>query len=169
RLHQHVGEDRYGVAALDHAMDMAERLQQRCAFDGDFHVWIRPLAWNLSRGGTKVARSWLLRKGDRAPGGHFQRLWFQRLSASSREVDTVFRKRSCATKKLERDDDSKKSHPALDGDDGTATGRGVRPAPRPARLQVCPPSAPIGAEPACLTPAAVASRARSPPRARCRY
>jgi hypothetical protein len=28
-------------------------------------------------------------------------------------VDTGFRKRSCSTNKLERDDDSKKSHPAL--------------------------------------------------------
>src|ERR1700687_5759558 len=30
-------------------------------------------------------------------------------------VDTGFRKRSCSTKRLERDDDSKKSHPALAG------------------------------------------------------
>jgi hypothetical protein len=28
-------------------------------------------------------------------------------------VDTGFRKRSCSTNKLEQDDDSKKSHPAL--------------------------------------------------------
>src|SRR5262249_36582655 len=32
-----------------------------------------------------------------------------------RKVDTGFRKRSCSTNKLERVDDSKKSHPALDG------------------------------------------------------
>jgi hypothetical protein len=50
RLDQHVGENRYGVAALDHAMHVAERLQQRCAFDGDLHVAIRPLAWNDPRG-----------------------------------------------------------------------------------------------------------------------
>jgi hypothetical protein len=29
-------------------------------------------------------------------------------------VDTGFPKRSCSNKKIERDDDSKKSHPALD-------------------------------------------------------
>src|SRR5262249_6198957 len=50
RLDQHVGENWNGVAPLDHAVDMAERLQQRCAFDGDFHFSIRPLAWKPRRG-----------------------------------------------------------------------------------------------------------------------
>ena len=35
--HQHVGEDRNGVAPLDHAMDVAQRLQQLGALDGDLH------------------------------------------------------------------------------------------------------------------------------------
>ena len=34
---QHVGEDRNGVAPLDHAMHVAQRLQQLCALDGDLH------------------------------------------------------------------------------------------------------------------------------------
>jgi hypothetical protein len=33
--------------------------------------------------------------------------------AWSRKVDTGFRKRSCSTKRLERDDESKRSHHAL--------------------------------------------------------
>ena len=43
-LDQHIGQDRYRVAALDDTVDVAERLQQRCAFDGDFHVLARLLA-----------------------------------------------------------------------------------------------------------------------------
>ena len=43
-LDQHIGENRNGVAAFDHAMDMTERFQQRGAFDGDFHVFIPPVA-----------------------------------------------------------------------------------------------------------------------------
>ena len=34
---QHVAEDRNGVAALDHAMDVAQRFQELRAFDGDLH------------------------------------------------------------------------------------------------------------------------------------
>ena len=36
-LDQHVGEDRDGIAALDHAMHVAQRLQQFGALDGHFH------------------------------------------------------------------------------------------------------------------------------------
>ena len=36
-LEQDVGEDRDGVAPLDDALDMAQRLQQSAAFDGQFH------------------------------------------------------------------------------------------------------------------------------------
>ena len=38
RLDQHIGQDRDGVAALHHAMDMAKRLQKRRAFESDFHA-----------------------------------------------------------------------------------------------------------------------------------
>ena len=38
---QHVAEDRDGVAALDHAMDVAQRFQQLRAFDGDLHCITR--------------------------------------------------------------------------------------------------------------------------------
>ncbi len=34
---QHVAEDRNGVAAFDHAMDVAQRFQELRAFDGDLH------------------------------------------------------------------------------------------------------------------------------------
>jgi phage-related protein len=47
-------------------MDMAERLQQRCAFDGDLHFSIRPLAWTSPKGVRKVARACVFRKGDGA-------------------------------------------------------------------------------------------------------
>src|SRR5262249_11880231 len=53
RLDQHVGENWNGIAPLDHAMDMAERLQERCAFDGDLHFSIRPLAWTSPKGGKE--------------------------------------------------------------------------------------------------------------------
>ena len=43
RLDQHVGEDRDRVAALDDAMDMAERLQQGGSLDSDFHRIIIPI------------------------------------------------------------------------------------------------------------------------------
>jgi hypothetical protein len=40
---QHVAEDRNGVAALDHTMDVAQRLQELRAFDGDLHCNTRPI------------------------------------------------------------------------------------------------------------------------------
>ena len=54
RLEKHVGQDRDGVAALHHAMDVAERLQKRRAFESDFHG--RPI-------GSSV------RKPDQSPAG----------------------------------------------------------------------------------------------------
>ncbi len=37
RLDQDVGQDRDGVAALDHALDMVQRLEEGAAFDVDLH------------------------------------------------------------------------------------------------------------------------------------
>jgi len=45
---------------------VVERLQQRCAFDGDFHFSIRPLAWTSPKGVRKVAPACVFRKGDGA-------------------------------------------------------------------------------------------------------
>ena len=36
-LHQDVGENWNGIAALDHAMDVAQRLQKLCTLYGNFH------------------------------------------------------------------------------------------------------------------------------------
>ena len=40
-LDQHIGQDRDGVAPFDHAVDVAQRLQQFGTLDGDFHRQIR--------------------------------------------------------------------------------------------------------------------------------
>src|SRR5262249_59631015 len=37
-LDQDIGQDRDRVTPLDDTVDVAERLQQGCAFDGDFHA-----------------------------------------------------------------------------------------------------------------------------------
>ena len=64
---QHVGEDRNRVAPLDHAMDVAERLQQLGAFDGDLHVGPRSIRELQKRsGGQKVACGGGFRKGRAA-------------------------------------------------------------------------------------------------------
>ena len=52
---QHVAEDRNGVAALDHAMDVAQRLQELRAFDGDLHCNTRPIPKMEKPGGPKGA------------------------------------------------------------------------------------------------------------------
>ena len=52
---QHVAEDRNGVAALDHAMDVAQRLQQLRAFDGDLHCNTRLILKMEKPGGPKGA------------------------------------------------------------------------------------------------------------------
>src|SRR5262245_66631472 len=44
---------------------MAERFQQRCAFDGDFHFSIRPLAWKSPKGGKEVGGGLRFSQGRR--------------------------------------------------------------------------------------------------------
>src|SRR5260370_21173153 len=46
--HQHVAQGRNGIASFDHAMDVAKRLQELRAFDGDLHCNIRPIQQNMS-------------------------------------------------------------------------------------------------------------------------
>src|SRR5262249_17905978 len=76
RLDQHVGENWNGIAPLDHAVDMAERLQQRCAFDGDFHVSIPPLAWKRPKGGKEGGPGSSLSQGRRRQAAAVtQRIW----------------------------------------------------------------------------------------------
>ena len=73
RLDQHIRQNWDGVAALDHAVDMAERLQQRCAFDGDLHLSVRLLAWKRGVGKWRV---WPLCARAAAPlAGTYQRIW----------------------------------------------------------------------------------------------
>ena len=55
---QHVGEDRNRVAALDHAMDVAQRLQQLCAFDRDLHDEPRSIGGALRL--LKGRQKWLV-------------------------------------------------------------------------------------------------------------
>ena len=62
---QHVAEDRDGVAALDHAMDVAQRFQQLRAFDGDLHCIIRQ-RWK-SRATRKARRGIETRKSGSGP------------------------------------------------------------------------------------------------------
>src|SRR6185295_5457559 len=63
RLDQHVGENGYRVAALDHAMDVAQRLQQVGALDGDLHGRNPARSGTrLLQGASKVALSRALRK-----------------------------------------------------------------------------------------------------------
>jgi hypothetical protein len=38
RLDQHVGQDRNGIAPLDHRLDVAEPLEEGCAFDRRLHL-----------------------------------------------------------------------------------------------------------------------------------
>ena len=52
---QHVAEDRNGVAALDHAMDVAQRFQELRAFDGDLHCNTRLIPKMEKPGGPKGA------------------------------------------------------------------------------------------------------------------
>src|SRR6185295_9031238 len=51
---QHIAEDRDGVAALDHAMDVAQRFQQLRAFDGDLHCITRQ-RWKSRAAGRRAA------------------------------------------------------------------------------------------------------------------
>ncbi|MNT90056.1 hypothetical protein D3C72_2308900 [compost metagenome] len=41
-LEQHIGQDRIGVAAFNHPMHMAQRLEQMIAFECDFHGALLP-------------------------------------------------------------------------------------------------------------------------------
>ena len=52
---QHVAQDRNGVAALDHAMDVAQRLQELRALDGDLHSNTRLIPKMEKPGGPKGA------------------------------------------------------------------------------------------------------------------
>ena len=78
-LDQHVGEDRDGVAPLDHALHMAERLQEGGAFDGELHgvtilndgflgVWVT--GRRTACGGRLPARSTDRRAGDAHRADH---------------------------------------------------------------------------------------------------
>ena len=53
---QHIAEDRDGVAAFDHAVDMAQRFQELRALDGDLHSNIRPIPKMEKPGGRKARR-----------------------------------------------------------------------------------------------------------------
>jgi hypothetical protein len=53
---QHIAENRDGVAALDHAMDMAQRFQELRTLDGDLHSNIRPIPEMEKPGGRKARR-----------------------------------------------------------------------------------------------------------------
>ena len=70
-LDQHVCQDRNCIAALDHAVDVAERLQQRCAFDGDLHVDPARGQLRVDSRVIKVARAGTFRKGARARKGPY--------------------------------------------------------------------------------------------------
>ena len=45
--HQHIAQDRDGVAPLDHPVDVAQRLQELRAFDGYLHCTTRPFPTEL--------------------------------------------------------------------------------------------------------------------------
>ena len=53
---QHVAKNRDGVAALDHAMHMAQRFQELRAFDGDLHCKTRLIPRWKSRAARKARR-----------------------------------------------------------------------------------------------------------------
>jgi hypothetical protein len=53
---QHVAEDRNGVAPLDHAMDVAQRLQELRAFDGNLHCNTRLIPEMEKPGGRQARR-----------------------------------------------------------------------------------------------------------------
>ncbi len=71
---QHVAENRDGVAALDHAMDVAQRFQQLRAFDGDLHCitrqrWKSRAAGARQRRGIGNPKSRIRIGLDQTPGG----------------------------------------------------------------------------------------------------
>ena len=53
---QHVAEDRNGIAAFDHAMDVAQRFQKLRALDGDLHCNTRLIPEMEKPGGRKARR-----------------------------------------------------------------------------------------------------------------
>jgi hypothetical protein len=53
---QHVAQDRNGVAALDHAMDVAQRFQELRALDGNLHCNTRLILRWKSRAAQKARR-----------------------------------------------------------------------------------------------------------------
>ncbi len=55
-VQQDIGEDRNGIAPLDHAMDVAQRFQQFGTLDRDLHREIRCTGGRQTRRTTKVAR-----------------------------------------------------------------------------------------------------------------
>ena len=71
---QHIAEDRNGVAALDHAVDVAQRFQELRTFDGNLHCNTRLiLRWKSRAAGRRAAASEpesLIKAGlDQAFGG----------------------------------------------------------------------------------------------------
>ena len=63
---KHVAEDRNGVAALDHAMDVTQRFQELRAFDGNLHCNTRLILRWKSRAAGRRAAAFETRKADQS-------------------------------------------------------------------------------------------------------